>query len=151
MRLIVATTREELDRIPVHDAWFDVDEVVQDEAKRTLVLPFAQEPDQTADAPEPQLVRRRRLSNEYRAPLVGWVLTVHNVREVRAKEGWADMGMLLGVAFDAVRRQLTIESNGKLDAVVDALRVEASGGTDVVRWSRRRIGPFGVVSDTPWR
>lgn len=80
--------------------------------------------------------------------MVGWLMTVFYVREVQAKEGWADMGMLTGLSFDPARSRLTIRSNGKLRAVVDALRVEASGGTEIVGWSRRRVGRFGGISGT---
>lgn len=81
--------------------------------------------------------------------MVGWLMTVFYVREVQAKEGWADMGMLTDLSFDPSRSRLTIRSNGKLRVVVDALRVEAAGGSDIVGWSRRRVGRFGGVSDTP--
>jgi hypothetical protein len=151
MGLIVATTPYELDLLPIHDAWFDADDLVHDEQKRRLTIPFMQDPEPSSHAPEPELIRRRRRSIEYRAPLVGWRLTIFNVRAVRASEGWADMGMLVGVSYSGKRRMLTIESNGKLEVVVDALRVEASGGDEVAAWKRRRVGRFGDVSDTPWR
>lgn len=159
MPLIVATTPGQLDDIPIHDAWFDVDSLTHDADARTLTVLFAQDPYQTPDAlqphpdepPEalqPQLVRKHGRSTQYRVPMVGWRLTVFHVREVQAKEGWAAMGMLTDLSFNAARSQLTIRSNGKLRIVVDALRVEATGGIDVVGWTRRRTGRFGGVSDT---
>lgn len=160
MLRIVATTPDQLHQIPIHDAWFDVDSVVHDKAERTLLVPFAQDPYQTPDslqphpdelpdALQPQLVRKRGRTAEYRAPMGGWLMTVFYVREVQAKEGWADMGMLTDLSFDPSRTRLTIRSNGKLRVVVDALRVEAAGGSDIVGWSRRRVGRFGGVSETP--
>jgi len=159
MPLIVATTPEQLDDIPIHDAWFDVESLRYDADARTLTVLFVQEPYQTPDAlqrhpdepPEalqPQLVRKHGGSTEYRVPMVGWRLTVFHVREVQAKEGWAAMGMLTDLSFNAAKSQLTIRSNGKLRIVVDALRVEATGGIEVVGWSRRRTGRFGGVSAT---
>ncbi len=158
MLRIVATTPDQLYEIPIHDAYFDVDRLVHNKAERTLVVPFAQDPYQTPDslqpnpdelpdALQPQLVREQGRAAEYRAPKVGWLMTVFYVREVQAKEGWADMGMLTDLSFDPAKSRLTIRSNGKLRAVVDALRVEASGGTEIVGWSRRRVGRFGGISD----
>lgn len=138
-------------QLPIHDAWFDPDDVVHDEEARTLTLTFAQDPDPSEDAPEPELVRRRRLSTEYRAPLVGWRLTVYGVLAVSYRPGWGDMGMLLDLSCIPTTQTLVLESNGKLELEVDALHVEASGGAEVVAWSRRRVGRFGGVSDTPWR
>ena len=159
MPLIVATTPDQLDEIPIHDAWFDVGRLVHDKDERTLVLPFAQDPDQTPEAPQPQpdktsdrlqpqLVRKQRLTTEYRAAMVGWQLTVFYVRDVHAKQGWGDMGMLTGLSYDATQGRLTFRSNGKLTVAVDSLRVEASGGTEIAGWSRRRFGRLGGVSDT---
>ena len=159
MLRIVATTADQLDEIPINDAWFDVDRLVYDKAERTLLVPFAQDPyqapdslqphaDELPDALQPQLVRKRGRAEEYRAPVVGRLMTVFYVREVQAKEGWAHMGMLTDLSFDPSRTRLTIRSNGKLRAVVDALCVEASGGTEIVGWSRRRVGRFGGISET---
>lgn len=159
MLRIVATTPDQLDEIPIHDAWFDVDRLVHDKAERTLLVPFAQDPYQTPDALQPhpdelpdalrpQLVRRRGRAVEYRAPTVGWLMTVSYVRAVQARKCWADMGMLTGLSFDPARTRLTIRSNGKLRVVVDALRVEAAGGTEIVGWSPHRVGRIGGVSET---
>lgn len=159
MLRIVATTPDQLNEFPIDDAWFDVDRLVHDKAERRFLVPFAQDPYQTLDSLQPhdgelpdglqpQLVREEGRPAEHRAPMVGWLMTVFYVREVQAKEGWADMGMLTGLSFDPAKSRLTIRSNGKLTAVVDALRVEASGGTEIVGWSRRRVGRFGGISGT---
>ena len=140
MLRIVASTPDQLHEIPIHDAWFDVDRLVHDKAERTLLVPFAQDPYQTPDALQPhpdelpdalqpQLVRKQGRAAEYRAPMVGWLMTVSYVREIQAKDGWANMGKLTGLSFDPAKNRLTIRSNGKLRAVVDALRVQAVGGT----------------------
>ncbi len=54
MPLIVATTPDQLDDIPIHDAWFDVDSLMHDADARTLTMLFAQDPDHT-----PELCRYR--------------------------------------------------------------------------------------------
>lgn len=151
MRVIVAHHPDELAQLPIHDAWFDPADLVHDEQARTLTLTFAQDPDQSEGAPQPELISKRRLSTEYRAPLVGWRLPVSGVRAVRHRPAWGDMGMLLDLSYIPAAKTLVLESNGKLELEVDALHVEASGGEEVVAWSRRRVSRFGGISDTRWR
>lgn len=74
-----------------------------------------------------------------------WRYAGEDAADDTAKEGWADMGMLTDCRSTRPRSRLTIRSNAKLRAVVEALRVEASGGTGIVGWSRRRLGRFGGV------
>jgi hypothetical protein len=59
-----ATTPAELDLIPVHDAWFDRDDVEYDRAARVLVIPFAQEALQWEEELLPSGIPQRQLVRE---------------------------------------------------------------------------------------
>ena len=150
MESIIVTCPDHLDRVPLHDAWFDSDEVVHDPSARTLTLRFAQEPGPTDGVPEPQLVRKARLSTEQRVAFLDWLLVIHNVGEVRAQDGWADMGMLEGLTFDSEQREVSIASNGVMRVTIETLHLEAHVSAERIRWMRRKVGLLGLTSDSPW-
>ena len=144
------TSPDDLDRVPLYDAWFDSDEVVHDPILRILTLRFAQEPGPADEVPESQLVRKARLSREHRVAFLDWLLVIHNVVEVRAQDGWADMGMLEGLEFDSEHQEVSIASNGVMRVAVETLHLDAYVAAGRIRWMRRKVGLLGLTSDSPW-
>jgi len=129
-----------------HDAHFDPDEVVHDEAAHTLVVPFAQEAGEWQEMPQMELVRRSWRVDEYRVPFMRGALTIHDVVEIQVKDGWGDMGMLVGVGFDESAMQVKLKSESTLRVTVSNLRVEADLTDEVVGHARRRVGRITRIS-----
>jgi hypothetical protein len=151
VRLIRATEADQLAAMPIHDAWFEPDDVVHDLDSRTVTVPFAQHPESASDAPPRELVRKGRWSSVYRTPLLGWKLVIYNVLRVRHDHGWGDCRMLFDLHYGPISKTLIIESNGSMQLEVESLQVEASGGEEVVMWSRLRVGRFGDETEHPWQ
>lgn len=142
----------------VHDAWFEVDEVVDDRVDGTLTIAFAQEPwqldadEQSRDAPQPEFLRRTWRYEEQRVPFIRGVLRVRYVVAISADEGFGDAAMLLGTSYDEATQRLTVQGvSGNLTAVVERLGVTVEILPDEVALyiRRRRSRLTGAESDVP--
>jgi hypothetical protein len=142
----------------VHDAWFDIDGVVHDEACQTLVIPFAQEWEwgpmledpAWPDAPKPELTRTTWRYREERVPFMRGTLRIADVESVAIDKGARDAAMLLGIRYDSTTRSITVEGvSGNLLVRVQRLHVTVEFLPEVVLYVRRRHGRFGGASDVP--
>jgi hypothetical protein len=150
----------ELDEISgvVHDAWFDVDEVVRDRAAGTVTVPFAQDPgqfdadEQCRDDPRPQLLRRTWRYTEERVPFIRGVLRVGHVVALSEDDEFGDAAMLLGTSYDEATRRVTVRAaSGNVTAVVERLgvTVEIHPHEVALYVRRRRSRLSGAESDVP--
>jgi hypothetical protein len=131
----------------VHDAWFDIDDLVHDVASQTLVIPFAQEWDwgrmredaAWRDAPKPELTRATWRYREERVPFMRGALRIASVESVAIDERAGDAAMLLGIRYDVTTRAVTVEGvSGNVSAHVQDLdddRSDASAPPAVSRQS----------------
>jgi hypothetical protein len=79
IRRLHATTPEELYEIGgwAHDAYFAWEEVEFDALRRTVVVPFAQQPPDDVEAPRAELVRERRVGGSvFKVPFLRYRLVV---------------------------------------------------------------------------
>lgn len=157
MRCYRATTPAELDLLPVHDGWFDPDDVRYEPAERVVVVPFLQEALQweddlpPPDVPQREFIRESTWYREYRVPLLAACLTVRNAVAVDASDHWGGMGMLQWVEFDSEAGQVVVDSDGAMRVTVTALEVEARITHEIARLRRLRVGKLlGWESDAPW-
>jgi hypothetical protein len=150
MRRLSATTAEELGEIAsaIRDAYLEAEDLEYDEHAERIVVRFAQEAGPREDLPQKQVVRRPWLFTEYHVPFMRGTLTINHVTDLDAPEGWDDMGMLVGVDFDAERSRVSLYSNDPLRATVERLSVTAEVAGDVAFYVRRRVYPFGLVADS---
>ena len=143
--------------MPVHDAWFDADDVRYEPDEQTVVVPFAQEAFQwenelpPSGVPQREFVRESRWYAEYRVPFLASYLVIRNAVSIDAPSGWGEMGNLFGVRFDAETSEVVVESNETMGVGVTELAVEARITRDVARFIRRRVFKvLGAEHDTPW-
>ena len=137
----VATTPEQLLEVAgvTHDAYFDARDIVHDESRQMIVIPFAQEAGPWDGTRQDELVRRSRLSSEYRVPFTRGFLTIRHVVGTQSTDGWGDMGMLVGLDFDDARKQVRLESGSYLRVTVSELLVEVEVTDEVVGHAPRRV------------
>jgi hypothetical protein len=155
-----ATTPEELEEVAgcVHDAYFEHEQVVFDEAACTVTVPFVQEGGEWlelphASLPEPEVLRKTWRYKEYRVPFLRCEVVVHSARSVHLgpKDTFPDPGMLDYIEYDSAGAQVLIRAvtGPEISVQVDSLQLEMVITDAVALNVRRRRGWVGV-SDTPY-
>jgi hypothetical protein len=160
VKTLTATTPNELKDLSgcVHDAYFEHEQVVFDEATRTVTVPFAQEGGQwveLADSqlPEPELLREKKWwrSAVYRVPLLRCEVVVHKARsvDVGPEDAPLDPGMLDHIEYDSGSGSIMFRTvtGPQITARVHSLRVDIAVTDAVALHVRRRHGLFGIITD----
>jgi hypothetical protein len=140
----IIETPDELEGLPIWDAWFDPRELRHQTAERIVVFSFAVGPSDSELAARSTLTRLGRLGREYQTAFEGWTVTIRHVEDVRAADGWADMGVLTGVGYEPATREIVLESNDACRIRVERLRVEAIDTGP--RYMRRRVDVLGLTT-----
>jgi hypothetical protein len=129
VRFVNAITAEELEEVTgeIHDAFFDIDDVVFDRDLAQVVIPFRR-----WSYDEARRVKQGRLGSTWEAPWYRWFLRVERVETFELKDeaqiGDADFGYL---SYDEQTRALTIQCNTpvtiSLQVAALAVTIEETG------------------------